>query len=199
MSQDNQHIDVMYISKNATMEEVMTAMERRKGKTRKSIQFWKAGIPSDIDKFYRDMLCEWKKYSKIKFHADFLTDLDQTVEDVVFSRDDMLVVEMRADGGFIFTPVEKVEAEDHLEEDHKEEFKQYLEDPKTLNYLKIPLTSVLKSSSNSGICGLSNLGNTCFMNSALQCLSNTTELSKYFLYGLFKDEVNYKNNLGTQG
>jgi len=37
------------------------------------------------------------------------------------------------------------------------------------------------------------------MNSGLQCLSNTTELTKYFLYGLWKKELNRKNKLGLGG
>lgn len=37
------------------------------------------------------------------------------------------------------------------------------------------------------------------MNSALQCLSNTTELTKYFLFGLYKRDINSKNPLGMGG
>lgn len=37
------------------------------------------------------------------------------------------------------------------------------------------------------------------MNSALQCMSNSIDLTKYFLFGLHNDEINYNNPLGTKG
>jgi ubiquitin carboxyl-terminal hydrolase 4/11/15 len=50
-----------------------------------------------------------------------------------------------------------------------------------------------------GLTGLYNLGNTCFMNSALQCMSNTKELKDYFVSGVYKAEVNTDNPLGMGG
>ncbi|KAL4476620.1 hypothetical protein ABPG72_000779 [Tetrahymena utriculariae] len=50
-----------------------------------------------------------------------------------------------------------------------------------------------------GLVGISNLGNTCFINSALQCLLNVQPLMDYFLSDLHNQEVNMNNPLGSQG
>ncbi|KAF7684585.1 putative ubiquitin carboxyl-terminal hydrolase 1 [Astathelohania contejeani] len=47
--------------------------------------------------------------------------------------------------------------------------------------------------------GLINLGNTCYMNSSLQCLISLDKLTKYFLLGKYKADVNKNNPLGSKG
>ena len=46
--------------------------------------------------------------------------------------------------------------------------------------------------------GIKNLGNTCFMNAAIQCLSKCEDFSKYFLLGNYKNEINNLNPYGDQ-
>ena len=43
------------------------------------------------------------------------------------------------------------------------------------------------------------MGNTCFMNSTLQCLAHTPPLRNYFLSGSYKSDLNVDNPLGTGG
>ncbi|CAI5742740.1 unnamed protein product [Hyaloperonospora brassicae] len=47
--------------------------------------------------------------------------------------------------------------------------------------------------------GLINMGNTCFMNSALQCIVHSPVFREYFLSNRFEPDVNKKNRLGSRG
>ena len=59
-----------------------------------------------------------------------------------------------------------------------------------ISYIKAEeIKNYLKQTSNHGLTGLKNLGNSSYINSIIQCLSNTPELMYYYVSGLYKKDI----------
>ena len=98
------------------------------------------------------------------------------------------------------------------EEDNKKEETPHERSELSLEGAKSPLSmytrrvmdiskieNYLQPNSSRGQVGGRNLGNTCFMNSSIACISNCTELTYYFLKGDYKKDINEDNSLGLHG
>ena len=92
------------------------------------------------------------------------------------------------------------------DKDHEQLDKIYLtnylyEEFNLESFLKKDITDLpmLTPQSPKGMVGLINLGNTCYINSTVQCLSNTFDLTKYFLLQYFRNDINTGNKLGSNG
>ena len=87
---------------------------------------------------------------------------------------------------------EDCKEQDSSHYDNCKEVKRRELDPAFINFVQ-------DDHSRNGICGLNNLGNTCYMNASLQCLSHTEGMAAYFArLMMFKDELNINNKLASK-
>ncbi|KAK3083744.1 hypothetical protein FSP39_002517 [Pinctada imbricata] len=123
-------------------------------------------------RFNREDLRLWKLGAK-EDNMTILDDENLTVEECIIEEGAQLLIEIRNKD--LTWPEEMSQLAKH----------------KTLKKDQVP--------TQKGATGLNNLGNTCFMNAAVQCVSNTWPLTQYFIGGFHLFELNRSNPIGMKG
>ncbi|XP_011040727.1 PREDICTED: ubiquitin carboxyl-terminal hydrolase 5-like isoform X2 [Populus euphratica] len=139
-----------------------------------------------------EQVCIWDYYGQRK-HA-LMNDMDRTLDDANLQMDQDILVEVHnnANGG--------LSASKGASRGGSTELSQSLNLTSQGRELDntYGISTVTTRGSSGGLIGLQNLGNTCFMNSAIQCLVHTSEFAKYFRED-YHQEINWQNPLGMVG
>ncbi|CAD8059433.1 unnamed protein product [Paramecium sonneborni] len=143
-----------------------------------------------------------------QFLNGYLLEKSTLIEEINFTNSDIFICEVKVNKDWDLSNKENKEMQYQLENTsiisqnnydfnplnvRRESYRYYMA------YDSIDEEDNHEQTIKSGLTGLQNLGNTCFMNAAIQCLSNTYEFTEFVLSKEFQNQLNKQNPLGTKG